>query len=223
MNSCEAVSLLGIPVKYLPVDREGVVRPLDLEKQISKKTGLVSIMFGNNEIGTIEPIKELASIAHDAGALFHTDAVQGVGHVPINVHALGIDLLSSSSHKFNGPKGIGFLYMKKGVKIPPYMNGGAQEKGMRAGTENVAAIVGMAAALKMNVERLADERKHLTILEDTLINSLQEFDLDFIRNGSSNHLPGNVNLSFRGADGEMLLHRLDLRVFSFPLVQPVIL
>ena len=211
LNSCETVSFLGIPVEYLPVDREGVVQPFDLEKKISTKTGLVSIMYGNNEIGTIEPIKELASIAHNAGALFHTDAVQGVGHVPINVHALGVDLLSSSSHKFNGPKGIGFLYMKKGVKIHPYMNGGAQEKGMRAGTENVAAIVGMATALKMNVERLAEERKHLTILEDTLIRSLQEFGLDFIRNGSSNHLPGNVNLSFCGADGEMLLHRLDLK------------
>lgn len=211
LNSCAAVSSLGIPVEYLPVDKKGVVQEADLRNRISDNTGLVSVMYGNNEIGTIESIQKLAEITHQAGAIFHTDAVQAVGHIPIDVQALGVDLLSSSSHKFNGPKGIGFLFIKKGIKIHPYMNGGAQERGMRAGTENIASIVGMAAALKMNTERLSDERKHLTVLENTLLHILQELGLDFIRNGSSNHLPGNVNLSFRGADGEMLLHRLDLK------------
>jgi cysteine desulfurase NifS len=211
LNSCASVHTLGIPVGYLPVDTYGIVRPSELKKRISDKTALVSVMFGNNEIGTIEPIKELAEIAHGNGAFFHTDAVQAVGHVSIDVHSLDVDLLSASAHKFNGPKGVGFLYVKKDIEIHPYMDGGAQERGMRAGTENVAAIVGMAAAIKMNTSRLADEKKHLAILEETFMNTLQQSRLDFIRNGSESHLPGNVNISFKGADGEMLLHRLDLK------------
>lgn len=211
LNSCGTVHFLGIPVEYLSVDEKGTVRLIDLENRISTKTGLVSIMYGNNEIGTIEPIQELAEIAHSNNALFHTDAVQAVGHVPIDVHALGVDMLSASAHKFNGPKGIGFLYIKNGITIHPYMDGGSQEKNMRAGTENVASIAGMAAALKMNVARLSDERKRLQGIEDTFICALKESDLNFIRNGSEYHLPGNVNISFKDADGEMLLHRLDLK------------
>lgn len=211
LNACASVHLLGIPIEYLSVDREGIVLTSELEKRITDKTGLVSIMYGNNEIGTIEPIKELAEIAHTHKALFHTDAVQAIGHVPVDAHSLNVDLMSSSAHKFNGPKGIGFLYIKKGVKIHPYMDGGSQEYGMRAGTENIASIVGMAAALRKNTLRLTEEQLHLKRLEDTLIRILKQSDLDFIRNGSENHLPGNINISFRGADGEMLLHRLDLK------------
>lgn len=211
LNACAAVHSLGIPVAYLPVDGKGIVLPIELKKRLSDKTGLVSVIYGNNEIGTIEPIKELAEIAHENNALFHTDAVQAVGHVPIDVHSLNVDLLSSSAHKFNGPKGIGFLYIKKGVNIHPYIDGGSQEHGMRAGTENIASIVGMATALKKNTARLTEEWAHLKDLEDIFMCTLQESDLDFIRNGSDNHLPGNVNVSFRGVDGEMLLHRLDLK------------
>lgn len=211
LNSCATVRALGVPTELLPVDAEGVVRPSVLKDRISSKTGLASIMFGNNEIGTIEPIKELAEIAHDRGALFHTDAVQAVGHVPIDAHELDVDLLSASAHKFNGPKGVGFLYVKKGIKLRPFMDGGAQERGARAGTENVAAIVGMAVALKMNVARLAETQARLRDLEETLLRVLRESGLDFIRNGSENRLPGVVSVSFRDADGEMLLHRLDLK------------
>lgn len=211
LNSCATVNALGLSVEYLPVDKSGVILPKELEQSISSKTGLVSIMYGNNEIGTIEPIKELAEIAHLHEALFHTDAVQAVGHVTIDVHKLNVDLLSASAHKFNGPKGIGFLYIKKGVAIHPYADGGAQERRNRAGTENIAEIVGMSAALKKNTSRIEKERIRLKGLEDTLVNRLQQAGLDFIRNGADNHFPGNVNLSFRGADGEMLLHRLDLK------------
>ena len=210
LNSCRTIQELGIKVRYLPVDNSGKVCPASLENAISKNTGLVSNMFANNEIGTIEPIKELAEIAHANGAIFHTDAVQAVGHIPVNVKELGVDLLSSSAHKFNGPKGIGFLYIRNGVNLHPYADGGSQEKGRRAGTENIASIVGMASALKLNTQRMFEEGKKLRTLENILIRCLHESGLNFIRNGSKNHLPGNVNLSFREADGEMLLHRLDL-------------
>ena len=211
VNSCSTVQALGIPVSYLPVDSAGIIHLAELERCISNRTGLVSIMYGNNEIGTIESINELAEIAHTNGALFHTDAVQAVGHVPINVHDLNVDFLSASAHKFNGPKGIGFLYIKKGVTVHPYANGGSQERGNRAGTENIAGIVGMAAALQKNATRIEEGQTRLKVLEDKLVDRLQQAGLDFIRNGAENHLPGNVNLSFRGADGEMLLHRLDLK------------
>ncbi|WP_329886445.1 cysteine desulfurase family protein [Pseudoramibacter faecis] len=210
LNSCHTVQELGIPVHYLPVDTYGVVRPETLEKTISDKTGFVSVMYGNNEIGTIEPVAELAEISHAHGALFHTDAVQAVGHVPINVHEDGIDLLSSSAHKFNGPKGIGFLYIRKGVHIHSYADGGSQEKGLRAGTENIAAIVGMAEALRLNTDRINESAGKLQSLEIALLSGLHKSNLDFIRNGSEYLLPGNVSLSFHAADGEMLLHRLDL-------------
>ena len=210
LNSCRTIRELGIKVRYLPVDNSGTVCPVSLENAISENTGLVSIMFANNEIGTIEPIKKLVKIAHANGLVFHTDAVQAVGHIPIDVHALGVDLLSSSAHKFNGPKGIGFLYIKNGVNIHSYADGGSQEQKHRAGTENIASIVGMSSALKLNTQRMFEEEKKLRTLENILIRSLHESGLDFIRNGSENHLPGHVSLSFREADGEMLLHRLDL-------------
>lgn len=214
LHTCHAVERMGIPVIYLPVDSQGVVQPDTLSEHLDDSAKLVSIMFANNEIGSIQPIKELCEIAHSKGALFHTDAVQAVGHIPINVKELDVDMLSASAHKFNGPKGIGFLYIKKGTKIDPYADGGAQEFGMRAGTENVASIVAMAVALEKNCKRMYSVNGHLIRLEHQLINSLQDAGLDFIRNGSTNRIPGNMSLSFYGSEGEMLLHRLDLMGIS---------
>jgi cysteine sulfinate desulfinase/cysteine desulfurase-like protein len=211
LNACEAIERLGYPVAYLPVTNEGIVRPEKLEQYITNKTRLVSVMLANNEIGTIEPIAELARIAHAHGALFHTDAVQAVGHIPINVKDLGVDMLSSSAHKFNGMKGSGFLYIRKGIKILPYADGGAQEHGMRAGTENVAAIVAMAVALKKNCDCMEKTAQKLNKLEIVLLDALTAAGIDYRRNGNIDHLPGNVNISIKGADGEMLLHRLDLK------------
>ena len=209
----------GFELFIVPVDRYGVVSADDLEKVLGRDrpaiascdSTLVTIMTANNEIGTIEPIAEIGKIAKEHGVLFHTDAVQAVGHIPIDVHTLGVDLLSASAHKFNGPKGIGFLYIKKGVILHPYADGGSQERGSRAGTENVAGIVGMAAALKKNTARIEAESSRLKALEYTLVSRLHQAGLDFMRNGADYHLPGNVNLSFHGGDGEMLLHRLDLK------------
>lgn len=211
LHSCRAVEKLGFPVVYLPVNNQGVVEPESLSNIITDHTKLVSVMMANNEIGTIEPIQKLAEIAHTHGAIFHTDAVQAVGHIPIDVKQLGVDLLSASAHKFNGPKGVGFLYIKKGTPIAPYMDGGAQEAHMRAGTENVASVVGMAVALKKSCEHMSVASEKLRIMESAFIKSLSNGRIDFIRNGSENHIPGSINISIKNADGEMLLHRLDLK------------
>ncbi len=211
LNSCAAIERLGYPVTYLPVTREGIVLPEVLSQRISRGTRLVSIMLANNEIGTVEPIRELCAIAHDHGAIFHSDAVQAIGHIPVNVKELGVDLLSASAHKFNGMKGCGFLYIRTGISICPYADGGAQEHGQRAGTENIAGIVAMATALKKNCERMDQSEQKLRNLEDSFLEMLRDSHLDFIRNGDKAHLPGNVNLSIKDADGEMLLHRLDLK------------
>ena len=167
-------------------------------------------MMANNEIGSIQPIKELTAIAHSHKCVFHTDAVQAVGHIPIDVDSMGVDMLSASAHKFNGPKGVGFLYIRDGVRIEPLLHGGAQERRMRAGTENVAGIVGMAEALKEHYLHLAMEMSHLRMLADALVSELQRRNLDFILNGSSDRIPGSLSLSFRNAEGETILHRLDL-------------
>ena len=170
---------------------------------------LVSVMLANNEIGTIEPVKKLCEIAHSLGGVFHTDAVQAVGHIEVDVKELGIDMLSASAHKFNGPRGIGFLYIKKGTPLNAYVNGGMQESGMRAGTENIASIVGMSAALKKNCDAVRENREYILTLENILLDRLKASGLDFIRNGSDFRVPGNISLSFNNADGEALLHRLD--------------
>lgn len=214
LHACEATERLGYPVIYLPVNSKGIVTPDTLTKSITRNTKLVSVMLVNNEIGSIQPITELANIAHDHSALFHTDAVQAIGHIPVNVKALGVDMLSASAHKFNGPKGIGFLYIRKGTPIQPFVDGGSQEFGMRAGTENVASIVGMATALKKNCDHLAETGQKLRTLEQTFIETLQKANVDFIRNGSDDRVPGNVSISIRDASGEMLLHRLDLKGIS---------
>lgn len=211
LHTAAAIERMGYPVAYLPVTQEGMVLPKNLDAIISKTTKLVSIMLANNEVGTVQPIRELAEIAHKNGALFHTDAVQALGHIPIDVDALGVDLLSASAHKFNGPKGIGFLYIRKGTQINSFNDGGAQEFGLRAGTENVASIVGMAEALRINCEAMQYNSAHIRSLEDRLLAQLEDSGLDFQRNGHKNRIPGNISLSFRNAEGEMLLHRLDLK------------
>lgn len=210
LNSCITCEKLGVPVEYLPVMQDGTVVPDALDKTITPNTKLVSIMLANNEIGSIQPVSQLAKIAHTRGALFHTDAVQALGHIPVNVHDLGVDLLSASAHKFNGPKGIGFLYVRKGTQIVPFSDGGAQEGKMRAGTENIAGIVGMTTALKSSCDVMANRAKHLLQLERHLFDQLDIYGIDYHRNGSINHIPGNVSLSFKNTDGEALLHRLDL-------------
>lgn len=203
-------------VFLLDVDHQGVVLPDVLESILnrhrvaaaSSERTLISIMLANNEIGTIEPIMELAAIAREYGACFHTDAVQAVGHIPIDVNKLGISMLSASAHKFNGPKGVGFLYSRQG--LTNIIDGGAQEGGRRAGTENVAAIVGMAVALKKNCENMQKNTEHIKHLEEIILDRLKGSGLDYIRNGI-NQLPGNLSLSFANVEGEMLLHRMDLK------------
>ena len=211
LHTAEAIERMGYPVSYLPVTEDGTVLPETLKHYITNATKIVSIMYANNEVGTIEPIKELAKIAHTYGALFHTDAVQAVGHVAIDVKDLGIDMLSASAHKFNGPKGIGFLYVKKGTKLYPMNDGGAQEAGMRAGTENVASIVAMAEALRKNCKMISDVQEQLSILESALLNRLEVAGINFLRNGAPNRIPGNVSISLNDCEGEMILHRLDLK------------
>ncbi len=214
LHACEAIERLGYPVAYMWPDRSGTVAPETLESYITDETLLVSVMYANNELGTIQPIKELCDVAHSHNALFHTDAVQAVGHVEIDVQKLGVDMLSASAHKFNGPKGIGFLYVRKGVVLQPYADGGAQEYGMRAGTENIASIVGMASALKKNIDSLKKNQEHVLDLEKMLLQSLNERSIPYVRNGGGHTLPGIISLSFDGKDGEAILHRMDLMGIS---------
>ena len=210
LRPCADIESMGYSVSYLPVDCTGTVDVGTLSEYINSDTRLVSIMTANNEIGSIQDISALAAIAHSCGAIFHTDAVQAVGHIEIDVNLLGVDMLSASAHKFNGPKGIGFLYVRKDTPLTPYASGGGQEHHMRAGTENVASIVGMATALKKNVAFMKDTATHLTALENRLLAGLSAANIRFSRNGSNAHIPGNLSLSFPGYSGEALLHRLDL-------------
>lgn len=210
LHTCAFLEKLGYEVIYLPVDQYGVISPEQLDRVITPDTVLVSIMMGNNEIGTIEPIQALAAVSHQHGVPFHTDAVQAVGHIPLDVDTLDVDMLSASAHKFNGPKGTGFLYVRKGTPLEPLLNGGGQESGMRSGTENVAGIVGMAVALTERIEALQTNMQYLESLRHRLIQGLRANNMDFVVNGSGQHIPGSLSLSFSGCEGEMLLHRLDL-------------
>lgn len=210
LHACEAMERLGYPIAYLNPNQDGFIETSSLESIITPNTRLVSIMMSNNEIGSIQPIKALVEIAHKNGALFHTDAVQSVGHISIDVKDLGIDMLSASAHKFNGPKGIGFLYIKNGTQIESLLNGGSQERGHRAGTENIALVVGMAVALQKNCAYLEANSKHILELEKLLFALLKEKGIDFIQNGKGKRVPGNISLSFPGFEGETILHRLDL-------------
>ena len=214
LHACGAIERLGYPVSYLNPSTSGTITPENLSSLISLEDRLVSVMFVNNELGSIQPVKELATIAHEHGAIFHTDAVQAVGHIPIDVQELGIDVLSASAHKFNGPKGVGFLYLRKGVKLEQLIDGGAQEFSHRAGTENIASIMGMAYALESNVAMLAENQKHLYELETVLLARLDAEGLQYCRNGGDNTLPGLLSLSFPGKSGETILHRMDLAGIS---------
>ncbi|MBQ7629034.1 MAG: cysteine desulfurase [Selenomonadaceae bacterium] len=211
LNSCAAMENLGCSVTKLPVDKTGTVNPADLQKKILPQTKIISVMLANNEVGTIQPIKSLAEIAHTVGKIFHTDAVQAVGHIPVDVKLFGVDMLSASAHKFNGPKGIGFLYVRNGLKISPYIDGGAQEFSKRAGTENVPSIAAMALALEKNCRDMNNTTKELSVYTKILLGCLQSNNVDFILNGGENRLPGHLSLSFKDCDGETLMHRLDLK------------
>ena len=210
LHTCEWLATYGIEVTYPDVDENGLVSPEALKAAIRPDTILVSIMTANNEIGTIEPIAELGRIAHEAGALFHTDAVQAFGHIPINVDEMNIDMLSASGHKFNGPKGIGFMYIRKGVKIRSFIHGGSQERSRRAGTHNVPGIVGMAKAASLAVEQMNERMAYETKLRDHLIERVLN-EIPYVRlNGHrTNRLPNNANFCFRFIEGESMLILLD--------------
>jgi len=211
LHTCEWLEKQGFEVTYLPVDEYGQVRIEDVEAAITDKTILITIMAANNEIGTIQPIAEIGKLAKEKGITFHTDAVQAVGAIPLDVQAMNVDLLSMSGHKFHGPKGIGVLYIRKGVRIDNFMHGGAQERSKRAGTENLAAIVGMGKAIELATQNLEANAAHMTRLRDKLINGILERIPDVRLNGHpTNRLPNNCNVSVRYIEGEALLLRLDL-------------
>ena len=206
IETAEALEKEGYEIRYAGVDEFGTIDFKGLEKLVDNDTALVSVMTANNEIGTIEPIKKISKIAHEHGALFHTDAVQAICHIPIDVNDMGIDLLSASGHKFGGPKGIGFLYIRKGIRIQPFMRGGAQEEGKRAGTTNVPGIVGMAKAAELSMEGLDDKMRKVSELRDHAIERIEK-EIPYCRlNGHrTERLPGNVNFSYRFVEGESLL------------------
>lgn len=199
----------GFEATYLDVDKNGFVSPADVKAAITEKTALVTIMYANNEIGTVQKISEIGQICREKGVVFHTDAVQAVGHLEINVKEQNIDLLSLSGHKFHGPKGVGALYVKKGVRILNLMQGGAQESNKRPGTENVAGIVGLAKALEISVQNRQEKNKELEKKRDFLINELLKIKRSRLNGDKTQRLPGNVNVSFEGIEGESLLLLLD--------------
>lgn len=212
LETCETLEKQGFEITYLNVDSNGIIDLNELEKSITDKTILISIMYANNEIGTIEPIKEISMIAKKHNIYFHTDAVQALGNVKIDVKELGIDLLSISAHKIYGPKGVGALYVKRGVKFDKILNGGHQERNKRAGTENVAGIVGFGKAIQIANENLDKNIEKLTKLRNHYINKIEEVIPNAILNGDKiNRLPGNANFSFDGVKGESLLLSLDLK------------
>ncbi len=211
LHSCRALERDGFRVTYLPVDENGLVSPDDVRRALTDDTALISIMTANNEVGTLEPVREIGQIAREAGVLFHTDAVQAAGVVPIDVNDWNADLLSLSGHKFHGPKGVGALYIRKGTRIHNLIEGGAQERGLRAGTENVPGIVGMGEALSLAAAELSEYTAHVTALRDRLIQGVLSTVPEARLNGHPVlRLPGNANFSFPGVEGESLLMRLDL-------------
>lgn len=209
INTCKTLEKEGFTITYLPADKNGFINVSDLEKNISKKTILVSVMFANNEIGTIQPIKEIGQICREKKVIFHTDAVQAIGVLPIDVKNLNIDLLSLSAHKFYGPKGVGALYVKKGIPFIPLIDGGSQERGKRAGTENVASIVGLGKALEISANNINENNEKISYLRDYLIKELLSIDGTLLNGDSKKRLPNNVNVSFKDLDGETLLMMLD--------------
>lgn len=201
----------GFEVTYLAVDEDGMVNPQDVKDAIKEDTILITIMMANNEVGTIQPIAEIGKIAKEAGVIFHTDAVQAVGTIPVDVNRLNVDLLSLSGHKFNAPKGIGALYIRKGTKVAKYLHGGAQERNRRATTENVPGIVGLGKACEIALNTMDEKSAKLIALRDRLISGIEE-KIDYVKlNGHrTDRLPGNVNFSIRYIEGESILMKLDL-------------
>ena len=211
LHTLKRMEAEGFEVTLLDVHEDGLVRVEELEEAIRDDTCLVTIMFANNEIGTVQPIREIGEVCKKHGVLFHTDAVQAVAHLPIDVKADNIDMLSSSAHKFHGPKGIGFLYARKGIRLTNLIEGGAQERGKRAGTENVAAVAGMAAAIKETAGNMQANIEHMSAMRDRLIRGLQEIPHSALNGDAKKRLPGNVNFCFEGIEGESLLLMLDDR------------
>ena len=211
LETCKSLEREGFKVTYLPVDRYGMVDPEDVRKAITERTILVSVMHANNEVGTIQPIEEISKIAHERGAYFHTDAVQTVGHIRVDVEELGVDLLSTSAHKLYGPKGVGALYIRKGTRIAPFVHGGEQERGRRAGTENVPGIVGFGRAAELARLEYEDEARRLSELRDKLIEGLRErIDYIHVNGHPTRGLPGNVHITVEFVEGESMLLNLDL-------------
>lgn len=214
LNTCAYLEKNGFEITYLDVDSEGFVSLEDVENAITDKTILISVMFANNEIGTIEPVREIGKIAHKHGILFHTDAVQAMCHVPINVTEMNIDLLSASAHKFHGPKGVGFMYMKNSAKLEPFIHGGAQERARRAGTSNVPGIVGMGKAVKLALDTL-DKDTHTIInmrnyIVDRILGEIPDVTFDGPEIGSLKRLPSNMHFCFKDVSGDSLLIMLDM-------------
>lgn len=209
LHTLDALKKQGFEYTLVPVDSEGYVSPDDIAAAIRPDTALVSIMYANNEIGTIQPIREISKVCHDKGALFHCDAVQAVGHIPVNVVADGIDLMSVSAHKFHGPKGIGVLYVRKGVTLTNLIEGGAQERGRRAGTESVALASGMAAALEEACALMDERAARLSRIRDHIIDELLKIERSRVNGGREKRVPGNVSMCFEGVEGEALLLLLD--------------
>lgn len=211
LHTLSALEKEGFSVTLLDVYSEGIIKPEDVENAITEDTCLVTIMTANNEIGTVQPITDIGEICRKKGVLFHTDAVQAVGHIPVHVNDMNVDMLSASAHKFHGPKGIGFLYVKSGIPLKNMIEGGAQERGKRAGTENMPAIIGMAAALKEAVNNLNENAKKVSAMRDRLIDGLQGIERSRINGDLAHHLPGTLNMCFEGIEGESLLLLLDRR------------
>lgn len=212
LHTCEYLESKGFEVTYLPVDEYGIISVEELKSAIREDTILISVMFANNEIGSVQPIAEIGKIAREKGIVFHTDAVQAVGHLPIDVEEMNIDLLSLSGHKLYGPKGIGALYVRKGIKLKPFIHGGAQERGRRAGTENVPGIVGLGEAVRLASAEMEEERTRLVSLRDRLIEGiLTSIPHSRLNGHPEKRLPGNVNISFEFIEGESMLLLLDMK------------
>ena len=211
LHCLERLEKNGFEVTLLPVHENGIIRLDELEEAIREDTALVTIMFANNEIGTIQPVKQIGEICKKYGVIFHTDAVQAVGNVNIDVKDMGIDLLSMSAHKFHGPKGVGALYMRRGLVIPNLIDGGAQEKGRRAGTENTAGIVGMGKAIELAVSTMQQRNEKLIQIRNKIIDGATKIERSRLNGDRENRLPGNVSLCFEGVEGESLLLMLDLK------------
>ena len=214
LHTCQALEQEGFTVTYLPVHENGIVRPEELEAAITEETGLVTIMYANNEIGTIQPIPEIGAICKARGVLFHTDAVQAVGNVAIDVNEQNIDMLSLSGHKLHAPKGVGALYVRTGVVIQNFMDGGAQERGKRGGTENVASIVGLAKAMELACSTIPERQARLSAMRDKLIDAILKIDRCRLNGDREHRLPGNASFCFQGVEGESLLLMLDLKGIS---------